>query len=164
VLLTVDTNYGVSGVRSNAFYTHYSLLRTLEGGFGLPCLNHACDASTATMTDLFAPAPPAQVAPASPARFLTTVKWTDAGGQAHDASLTPLSADTKGFWFFTPEDVDVVVKVLDARGLNGKFWVFVGSLTTEAYTVTVTDTLTGASKTYANSAGQTASQSDTSAF
>src|SRR5262249_46602663 len=119
VLVTVDTNYGVSGVKSNAFYTHFSLLRTLEGGFGVPCLNHACDATTATMTDLFAPAPAAQVSPAPPARFLTTVQWTDAGGQAHGANLTPLSTDTKGFWFFTPQDVDVVVKVLDARGLNG---------------------------------------------
>ncbi len=164
VLLTVDTNYGVSGVASNVFYTHFSLLRTLEAGFGLPCLNHACDANVPAMADLFAPAPPAQVAPASPARFLTTVTWTDGGGQAHDASLTPISADTKGFWFFSPQEVDVVVKVVDARGLNGKFWVFVGSLTTEAYTATVTDTLTGASKTYTNAAGQTASQADTNAF
>ncbi len=164
VLLTVDTNYGVSGVQSAVFYTHYSLLRTLEGGFGLPCLNHACDANVPAMTDLFAPAPPAQVTPASPARFLTTVRWTDGGGQAHDASLTPMSGDTKAFWFFSPQDVDVVVKVLDARGLNGKFWVFVGSLTSEAYTVTVTDTLTGATRTYTNAAGQTASQADTSAF
>ncbi len=83
---------------------------------------------------------------------------------AHDASLTPVSADTKGFWFFSPQDVDVVVKVIDARGLNGRFWVFVGSLTSEAYTVTVTDTLTGASKTHTNAAGQTASQADTNAF
>jgi hypothetical protein len=164
VLLTVETNYGVSGVKSNAFYTHFSLLRSLESGFGLPCLNHACDADTATMTDLFAPAPTAQVTPAPPARFMTSVQWTDAGGQAHDANLTPLSTDSKGFWFFTPQDVDVVVKVLDARGINGKFWVFVGSLTTEAYTVTVTDTLTGGTKTYTNGAGQTASQADTNAF
>ncbi len=31
----------------------FSLLRTLEGGFKLPCLNHACDANTQAMTDLF---------------------------------------------------------------------------------------------------------------
>ncbi len=164
VLLTVDTNYGVSGVKSNVFYTHFSLLRTLEAAFGLPCLNHACDANVATMSDLFAPAPPASVTPASPSRFVTTVRWTDGAGAAHDANLTAISADTKGFWFFTPEDIDVTVKVLDARGLNGKFWVFVGSLTTEAYTVTVTDTLTGATRTYTNAAGQTASQADTGAF
>ncbi|HEY6768797.1 MAG TPA: alkaline phosphatase family protein [Candidatus Sulfotelmatobacter sp.] len=54
VVTIVDTNYGVHGVQSGAFYTHFSLLRSIEGGLGLPCLNHACDASTATMSDLFA--------------------------------------------------------------------------------------------------------------
>ncbi len=53
VLLIVDTNYGVHGVKSNKFYTHFSLLKSLEAGFHLPCLNHACDASTAVMSDLF---------------------------------------------------------------------------------------------------------------
>ncbi len=54
VVTIVDTNYGPHKLQSAQFYTHFSLLRTLEGGFGLPCLNHACDASTAAMTDLFA--------------------------------------------------------------------------------------------------------------
>ncbi len=54
VLLIVDTNYGRHGVSSPVFYTHYSLLRTLEAGFGLPCLNHACDKGVNVMSDLFA--------------------------------------------------------------------------------------------------------------
>ncbi len=54
VLLTVDTNYGREGVQSKNFYTHFSLLKSLEAGFGLPCLNHACDSSTKVMADLFA--------------------------------------------------------------------------------------------------------------
>jgi phosphatidylinositol-3-phosphatase len=54
VLLTVDTNYGVKGSKSDKFYTHFSLLKSIEGGFGLPCLNHACDPTTAIMSDLFA--------------------------------------------------------------------------------------------------------------
>jgi hypothetical protein len=53
VLLIVDTNYGVRGVQSGQFYTHFSLLKTLEGGFRLPCLNHACDANVSVMSDLF---------------------------------------------------------------------------------------------------------------
>lgn len=56
VLLVVDTNYGVRGVQSSRFYTHFALLKTLDAGFGLPCLNHACDANEQVMTDLFAPA------------------------------------------------------------------------------------------------------------
>ncbi len=54
VLLTVETSYGPHGVKSEKFYTHFSLLKSLEAGFRLPCLNHACDANTAVMTDLFA--------------------------------------------------------------------------------------------------------------
>jgi len=53
VAAIVDTNYGFHNLESNVFYTHFSLLRTIEGGFKLPCLNHACDASTNTMSDLF---------------------------------------------------------------------------------------------------------------
>ena len=54
VLLTVDTNYGVHGAKSANFYTHFSLLKSIEAGFRLPCLNHACDANTKVMSDLFA--------------------------------------------------------------------------------------------------------------
>ena len=57
VLLVVDTNYGTHGTHSARFYTHYSLLKTLEAGFGLPCLNHACDSDEHVMTDLFAATP-----------------------------------------------------------------------------------------------------------
>jgi hypothetical protein len=53
VLTIVDTNYGQHGLKSNKFYTHFSLLKTIEGALQLPCLNHACDASTAVMSDLF---------------------------------------------------------------------------------------------------------------
>ncbi|MBZ5662539.1 MAG: alkaline phosphatase family protein [Acidobacteriia bacterium] len=54
VLTIVDTNYGEKGVQSSQFYTHFSLLKSIEGGLGLPCLNHACDASVKVMSDLFA--------------------------------------------------------------------------------------------------------------
>ena len=53
VLATVETSFGSGGRSSDHFYTHFSLLRSLEGALGLPCLNHACDESTKTMTDLF---------------------------------------------------------------------------------------------------------------
>jgi phosphatidylinositol-3-phosphatase len=53
VLATVETNYGPGGRTSSKFYTHFSLLKSLEAGFGLPCLNHACDQSTKVMSDLF---------------------------------------------------------------------------------------------------------------
>jgi phosphatidylinositol-3-phosphatase len=57
VVLTVETNYRRSpNVTSNVYYNHFSLLRTMEAAFGLPCLNHACDGGVAVMSDLFAAA------------------------------------------------------------------------------------------------------------
>jgi len=53
VVAIVDTNYGAHKLQSGTFYNHFSLLRTIEGGLRLPCLNHACDATTNTMSDLF---------------------------------------------------------------------------------------------------------------
>jgi hypothetical protein len=53
VLLIVDTNYAKHRVESHKFYTHFSLLKTLETAFGVPCLNHACDAVFNAMGDLF---------------------------------------------------------------------------------------------------------------
>jgi hypothetical protein len=53
VVLIVDTNYGVHRLRSGHRYTHFSLLKSIEGGLGLPCLNHACDSHVAVMSDLF---------------------------------------------------------------------------------------------------------------
>jgi hypothetical protein len=48
----VDKNYGKPGMQSTAYYDHFSLLKTMEAGFGLPCLNNACGAS-AQLIDLF---------------------------------------------------------------------------------------------------------------
>ncbi len=53
VMLIVDTNYGDHGIQSTQPYNHFSLLKSLEAGFGLPCLNHACDQDVKVMSDLF---------------------------------------------------------------------------------------------------------------
>jgi len=53
VVAIVDTNYGEHRLQSARFYDHYSLTKTLDGAFRLPCLNHACDAGVEAMSDLF---------------------------------------------------------------------------------------------------------------
>ena len=54
VVLTVELNReGENGVKSNRFYTSFSLLKSIEAALGLPCLNHACDPNVALMSDLF---------------------------------------------------------------------------------------------------------------
>jgi ELWxxDGT repeat protein len=116
---------------------------------------------------------PAATAPCAPdattlclgdGRFALTVEWTDFTGGTGAGQTRPLTADTGSFWFFHPDNVELVIKVLDARGVNGRFWVFYGALSNVAYTITVTDTGTGTSKTYRNELGAFGSVGDTDAF
>ena len=97
-------------------------------------------------------------------RFKLEVRWTDFEGKTGVGTAVPLTADTGYFWFFSSSNVELVVKVLDARSLNGHFWVFYGALSNVEYTMTVTDTQTGSVKTYSNPSGRFASVGDTAAF
>ena len=75
-----------------------------------------------------------------------------------------LTDGSGGFWFFSPESVELVVKMVDGRPLNGHFWLFGGALSDVAYTLTVTEVATGKVRTYTNPRGHLASFADTSAF
>ena len=75
-----------------------------------------------------------------------------------------LTGDTGYFWFFSDANIELILKVLDGRALNGHFWVFYGALSDVEYTITVTDTVTGQVRSYFNPPRQLASVADTSAF
>ena len=98
-------------------------------------------------------------------RFSARVDWKQSPlGPSLQAQAVPVTNDSGYFWFFGPENVELMVKVLDGTGINGDFWVFYGALSNVAYTLTVTDTLTGATRVYDNPQGTLASVADTRAF
>ena len=80
------------------------------------------------------------------------------------ASATGIAADSGAFSFFTPNNLELLVKVVDGRSFNGKFWVFIGATSNVEYTVTVTDTATGTVRTYTNPQGTLTSYVDLQAF
>jgi phosphatidylinositol-3-phosphatase len=53
VVTIVITNHGLYPVQDGTAYNHYSLLRSMEAAFGVPCLAHACDGMVPAMTPLF---------------------------------------------------------------------------------------------------------------
>jgi len=98
-------------------------------------------------------------------RFRVQVAWQVASqGLSGAGTAIPLTSDTGYFWFFSANNVELVLKVVDGRAFNGHYWVFSGALSDVAYTITVTDTVTGVSKTYVNPAGSLKSFSDVGAF
>lgn len=88
-------------------------------------------------------------------RFRVTARWTtrDGIGGAGPARALPLTRDTGAFWFFNPSNLEIVLKILDGCAVNDRFWVFLSGLTNVGVEVTVLDTLSGSTWTYAHPAG-----------
>ncbi|MDY7093305.1 MAG: hypothetical protein SX243_10085 [Acidobacteriota bacterium] len=97
-------------------------------------------------------------------RFLVRVTWRDFQDRTGTGKAIPLTDDTGSFWFFSPDNTEMLVKVLDGRPVNGHWWVFFGSLTNVEFTLTVEDVMTGELKTYVNPLRNFASRGDTRAF
>ena len=82
------------------------------------------------------------------------------------ATAVPIDvSDESGmFWFFNSTNIELVVKTLDGRPINGHYWVFFGALSNVEYWVTVRDTESGGRRTYHNPPAENCGQSDTMAF
>src|SRR5262249_53111193 len=97
-------------------------------------------------------------------RFKVEVTWQDSQGHSGYGQSVQLTSDTGYFWFFSASNVELMVKVLDARAIDGNIWVFFGALSSVQYQITVSDTLSDDVKTYTNGLGTFASVGDTAAF
>jgi hypothetical protein len=99
-------------------------------------------------------------------RFGVQAVWQTADGNAGPGWVTPVESRDSGlFWFFKPEYLELMVKVIDGCAANGRYWLFTGPSTNVQYVLTVTDTLTGKVRVYFNPQGVTAaSVTDADAF
>jgi glucose/arabinose dehydrogenase len=87
-------------------------------------------------------------------RFRAAARWADARGGSGIASAVTLSADSGYFWFSTPSNVELLIKLLDGCGSGlPATWVFAAGLTNLEIDLRVTDTLTGAERRYQHAGG-----------
>jgi hypothetical protein len=71
--------------------------------------------------------------------FTASATWKDPSGPAQGAGgAIQLGDDSGAFWFFDPGNVEVTIKILDGKPVNGHFWVFIASMTNVEFTITVT--------------------------
>lgn len=68
------------------------------------------------------------------------------------------------YWFFTRDNLELVVKMIDARPFDGHFWVFWTGLSDVKYRLKIKDQVTGEEWEFHNPAGKIGGGADTSAF
>ena len=98
-------------------------------------------------------------------RFSVKAAWRSTSDDGIGSGLK-LNDDTGYFYFFSPNNTEVIVKVVSACvDPFDSYWVFAAGLTNVEVTITVTDTQTGAVRTYVNPLNTPfAPIQDTSAF
>ena len=90
---------------------------------------------------------------ANNARYAIRTQWSTQDGRSGAGQVINVTGDTGAFWFFTPGNGEVVVKVLNGCALNSRYWTFAAGLTDVNVVLTVTDTQTGTVQTYTHREG-----------
>ena len=99
-------------------------------------------------------------------RFEVKANWWSADGESGPGRVVYAGTNDSGlFRFFGPLNWEILIKVLDGCGINGRMWVLGAATTDLGYRILVTDTVTGESRSYVNEPGRPAPAIvDTEAF
>ncbi|HWW60962.1 MAG TPA: LamG domain-containing protein [Thermoanaerobaculia bacterium] len=99
-------------------------------------------------------------------RFSVSVEWLTADGARGTGHVVPGSSAGSGlFWFFAPDNWELLVKVLNGCGVNSRKWAFSAATTNVHYELAVTDVRSGVTKRYFNYQAVSApAVTDTGAF
>jgi Bacterial pre-peptidase C-terminal domain len=147
---------------------------------GAYTLNLQCSgsppAATTTPTPVVTPVPTATPIPGpcvpgpttlcvNNGRFRVQMDWATPDGRTGSGTALPQTSDTGMFWFFSPNNVEAIVKVVNGCSFNQRYWVFGAGLTNVAVTLRVTDAQSGILRTYTNAQGNAFQPvQDTAAF
>jgi hypothetical protein len=85
-------------------------------------------------------------------RYEVEIDWRSAGDSGQ-GNAVPLTTDSGTFWFFDEDNVEAIVKVLDACVINDHVWVFAAGLTDVETLLTVTDSELPRSRSYQSTLG-----------
>lgn len=104
-------------------------------------------------------------------QFEAWVVWRDHQNGRGEGHLVPVqqepgASNASGlFWFFDPDNWEMLVKAIDGCDFNGHHWIFAAAITDVEFELTVEDTVSGQSKTYSNPLGRASDAvTDTAAF
>lgn len=103
--------------------------------------------------------------------FRVVVEWSTSDGALRgNGYAVPLSKESGTFWFFQGSNPEIMVKILDGRLVNGRWWVFISSNTNLEFKVHVEERIEsdppfyGGGKVYVSPAGANKNFIDTMTF
>lgn len=135
-------NYRVRAQNGSGFSPYSNVAPATTDTTPAPCV---ADSTTLCVDDL-----------ASDKRFKVQVTFHTTQGSGFAGSGTAIPLSTLGvnrgglFWFFSADNPEMLIKVLNNCSTSGKYWVFYAAGTNVGLTTTVTDTVTGHMATYLN--------------
>ena len=100
----------------------------------------------------------------TPNRFRVRVTWTDFQGGSGPGVALAYTADSGFFYFFNPQILELLVKIVNGCSANGSYWFFYGSTSNVALTYTVEDLQACKVETVTVPLGQFASNGDIGFF
>ena len=87
-------------------------------------------------------------------RFAVTATWQSSPTTSGVGTVVPGASTNSGlFWFFSPDNWEVLVKELNGCSLNSYRWIFSAATTNVHYRINVVDVPRGVSKVYFNYQG-----------
>jgi hypothetical protein len=98
-------------------------------------------------------------------RFRLTLDWRFADDQQGQGQAVPLTDRSGAFYYLNPENLEMLVKMVNACAVNARYWLFFAATTNVEFNLVVTDTQASQSKSYFNPLNRPAPPVlDTSAF
>lgn len=85
--------------------------------------------------------------PLADGRFEACARFRAYAGESGSGQAAPLQRDTGAFWFFDPDNPELILKVLDGCGVNERFWVFAAGLTDVEVGLGIVDSASGSTWT-----------------
>jgi hypothetical protein len=83
-------------------------------------------------------------------RFAVEVTWKDQHGGSGMGYAIPSTDDSGLFWFFSPNNMELLIKVLNGCSINNRYWVFFAATTDQEFTVVIHDYAHGTTIAYNN--------------
>jgi hypothetical protein len=120
-------------------WTYETTVGPLSAGLYTIQVQEGEDPGFSKMFEVAGPDPELELLATDQSVFTVTVDFAQPDSNQRGAAFgVPVTSQSGYFWFFNKDNAEITVKILDGRAVNGKYWVFLASMTDLQFTARVT--------------------------